>query len=97
MRRESAQSGGIRQEYRDRGLSVIGIHSSNGSENLSEFLTKNRITFPIVVDQGETVKAYAVDRFPSYFLFDGAGKVVKGFDSHPPTKNEIERLLEKTL
>jgi len=31
----------LHQEYRDRGLSVIGIHSSNGSENLGVFLTKS--------------------------------------------------------
>lgn len=86
----------LHQEYRDQGFAVIGIHSSNGSENLSEFLSENRITFPVVVDQGDTVKAYAVDQFPSYFLINEAGKVVKGFDSHPPTMSEVERLLEKS-
>ncbi|MCH9654818.1 MAG: TlpA family protein disulfide reductase [Planctomycetes bacterium] len=77
------------QKYRDRGFTVVGVHSSNGRENLREFLVENKITFPVVVDQGDTVEFYAVDQFPSYFLIDKAGKVVKGFASHPPTTTEI--------
>ncbi len=84
---------GLHQKYKDRGLVVIGIHSTNDSEKLGEFLKEKKITFAVGVDKGATTKNYAIGAWPTYFLIDKTGKVVWGFSAEPPKGSQIEELL----
>ncbi len=82
------------EKYQDKGLVVIGVHSSDGAETVSAFLEKHGITFPIAIDSGETFESYGIERVPVYFLIDKSGKCVSGFSHSPPDEEEIEQLLQ---
>lgn len=83
----------LHKEFAVKGLTVIGVHSNKASETVGEFLTENKITFPIVVDTGDTATAFGIESYPTYFLIDRQGKVVEGFANHPPTDEAIRKLL----
>jgi thiol-disulfide isomerase/thioredoxin len=81
--------------FKSQGLVVIGVHSADRSENVDQFLKSKTVSFPVMIDRGETAKRYLVDVWPTYFLIDKKGKVVSGFVHDPPDACEIERLLAK--
>ncbi len=85
----------LHQEFADMGLTVIGVHSKQGSEEVEGFLAKHELSFPIVVDTGQTAKAFGVTQFPSYFLLDSEGKVVESFANRPPTEATIRRVMKE--
>ena len=85
----------LHQQFKDRGLVVVGVHSVRDSDKLAEFLKEKKVTFPVMIDRGETAERYAVDAWPRYFLIDRTGKVVWGMTHEPPSAAQIEELLGK--
>jgi thiol-disulfide isomerase/thioredoxin len=85
----------LHTKFKERGLVVIGVHSADQSEKLKEFLKVKKVSFPVMIDRGETAKRYVIDTWPTYFLIDKTGKVVWGFAGEPPTTTKIEELLSK--
>lgn len=85
----------LHAKFKDRGLVVIGVHSADRSDKLDEFLKANKVSFPVVIDRGETATRYGVEAWPTYFLIDKTGKVVWGFSNEPPAADRIEQLLGK--
>jgi thiol-disulfide isomerase/thioredoxin len=83
----------LHQKYKDRGVVVIGVHSAHGRENLADFLKEKKVSFPVVVDQGDTAERYAIEAWPTYFLIGKDGKVVLGYSHEPPKESQIEELL----
>jgi peroxiredoxin len=81
-------------QFKERGLVVIGIHAADQSDSASQTVKDHIITFPVMVDDGQTAKGYRVDALPSCFLIDKTGKVVWGFGMAPPTDTRIEELLK---
>ena len=84
------------KKYKDRGLVVISVHPSKGSDGLNALVKEQQIDLPIAIDTTTTVneRAYTVKIWPTYFLIDKSGKVVRGYLEHPPTDKEIEELLK---
>ncbi len=72
------------QEYKDKGLIVIGVHYGiSDIEGLKKFVKENKITFPVAIDRGkrwgsDTFKAYGIKGIPSPWLIDKEGKVREG-------------------
>jgi len=85
----------LSRKYAERGLVVIGIHSEQDGEKCGEFVEKEGITFPIAIDSGKTAEQFAVTSWPSVFLIDKEGKVVKGYEGELPSTELIEELLAK--
>ena len=81
------------EAYKDKGLVVIGVHSKDGADNVTEFLEKRGITFPIAVDTGKTFENYGIEAVPAYFLIDKSGACQLGFLNDIPKTEEIEMLL----
>jgi peroxiredoxin len=83
----------LHQKFKDRGLVVIGVHSVRDSDQLAEFLKAKKVTFPVMIDRGETAERYAVDAWPRYFLIDRAGTVrwshIEGNNSERRDNSEI--------
>jgi thiol-disulfide isomerase/thioredoxin len=80
-------------KYKDKGLVVIGVHSADQSERIEDFLMEQKITFPVMIDQGTTAKRYVIDAWPTYFLINKVGKVSWGFANDLPSIAQIEELL----
>jgi thiol-disulfide isomerase/thioredoxin len=83
----------LQEKYQGKGLVVLGVHPPEGAEKLPEFLVKQAISFPVVVDGGKMRERFAIDAFPSYVLVDRTGKVVRGVSNSLPKGEEIERYL----
>ncbi len=66
----------LARRYEDQGLVLIGIHTKNKGDQMAAYAKKVEINFPIAVDSdGKTVKAFAVNSYPDYYLIDRAGKL----------------------
>jgi peroxiredoxin len=83
----------LHNKYEKSGLVVIGIHMAEESEAMSDWLKDRGVTYPVAIDKGDTAKEYSLGEFPTYFLVNGAGKVVKVLTKQPPTDQQIEELL----
>jgi thiol-disulfide isomerase/thioredoxin len=84
----------LHKKFGDRGLVVIGIHSAENSDSASRSVKDNTVSFPVMIDSGETAKGYRVAALPSCFLIDKTGKVVWGYGMAPPAEAQIEKLLK---
>ena len=58
----------LHSKFKDRGLVVVGVHSTKQSDKLDEFLKAKKVSFPVTIDGGETATRYGVDAWPTYFL-----------------------------
>ncbi|HEY7155465.1 MAG TPA: TlpA disulfide reductase family protein [Gemmataceae bacterium] len=85
----------VKANRKDKGLVVIGVHSADQSDKLNDFLKEKKITFPVMIDQGDTAQRYAIEGWPTYFLIEKTGTVVWGFAHNPPSTAQIEELLKK--
>lgn len=66
----------LAQKHKDAGLVVIGVHTTNGANKMAAFVAEQKITYPVCVDvDSATVKAFAVDSYPDYYLIDRAGNL----------------------
>jgi thiol-disulfide isomerase/thioredoxin/Leucine-rich repeat (LRR) protein len=64
----------LHDAYGDRGLVVIGVHSTTGAETAAVFAKSNNLKWPIVLDGDDQSKtAYGVQSWPSYYLIDRRG------------------------
>jgi len=84
----------LQKKYGNRGLVVLGVHSSQNADRVQDFLAKQSVNFPILVDDGQTEKAFAVSQLPTYFLVGRDGKVKAGYLSTLPSEAQIEAELK---
>ena len=62
--------------HREQGLVVIGIHTTNDGEKAADFVTQEKLDWPIAVDvKNQTTSAFRVDSYPDYYLIDRSGKL----------------------
>jgi len=83
------------EKYRDRGFAAVGVHSTQGADEVDAFLAQNPVSFPLALDDGGTQERFGVTAFPTYFLVGSEGKIVAGFQHDPPTEEQIEAELRK--
>ena len=66
----------LHDNYKDKGLVLIGVHTTNGKEKMEAFAKEQGIKYPIAADIGKkTVAAFSVDSFPDYYVIDRSGKL----------------------
>lgn len=64
------------KKHKAEGLVIIGVHTKNKGDEMPAFVKDKELPWPVAVDvDGKTVKAFAVDSFPDYYLIDRAGKL----------------------
>jgi len=93
-RRKLPHTQKMHDEFKDKGLVVIGIHSAFRTEKTAAFLTENNYTFPTGIDPGHIAKDYAVTGWPTYYLIDKKGRLAWGPKHAPPSEKLIESLLK---
>jgi thiol-disulfide isomerase/thioredoxin len=88
--------------YRDKGLTVIGVHSPEFDEerkvdNLRREVSSLGIRYPVVTDNDyQTWKAYKVEAWPTAFLLDKQGRI-RWMHVGEGDYDEAERLIRKLL
>lgn len=88
--------------YREKGLTVIGVHSpefdeEKNVENLRRAVSSLGIRYPVVTDNDyQTWKAYKVEAWPSIFLLDKQGRI-RWMHVGEGAYEETERLIQKLL
>lgn len=85
-------------KYHARGFEILNIALHDSAEDIRQFNKEHKITWPQMREeneQGATLRLYRVMSWPSYYLLDQEGKILK-----PPIearKLEFEAELEKLL
>lgn len=66
----------LHARYKDQGLVLIGLHTTNGGERMKAFVEEQKIPYPVAIDEKKaTTTAYRVDSYPDYYVIDRAGKL----------------------
>lgn len=78
---------------------MLGITAEKNRKKLGKFVLKQRLSYPILMGNRKTFKAYKVGGMPDTYYIDIAGKVVArdvGFKKSSEKKMEarIKKLLE---
>lgn len=67
----------IAQRYRDRGLVVVGVNTSDEDGLAAQFFRRKRLDFPVVYDEGNRIaKQYGVSNLPTLIVVSKTGKIV---------------------
>ena len=88
--------------YRQKGLTVIGVHSPEFDEerkveSLRREVASLGIRYPVVTDNDyQTWKAYDVEAWPTVFLLDKQGRI-RWMHVGEGNYDEAERLIQKLL
>lgn len=84
----------LHRKYSKRGLVIIGIHTTDGAQNLDAFIKEKGIPYAIALDNANrTVKAYRVDSYPDYYLLDRRGVLRYADCANDSVDAAIEQLL----
>ncbi len=84
--------------YRKKGVVIIGIAlDDKGAEVVKPFVEKNKISYPILIGNGEVVEAYGgFSAIPTTFFIDKQG-VVRNFLTGMQPKAGFEREIKNLL
>ena len=83
-------------KHREDGLVVIGIHTKNQGEKMADYVKEADLSWPIALDtEGETVKAFAVDSYPDYYVIDRKGDLRVADLANSDLDRVVETLLKE--
>lgn len=84
----------LQSRYQDQGLVLIGVHTTNGGQEMADYAKEKEIGYPIAIDVKEkTKRAFAVDSYPDYYLIDRAGKLRVADLANSDLERAVEILL----
>lgn len=64
----------VYNQYKDRGLAVLGVNFGENQKVVTTFVNKMDISFPVILDrQAKTASSYGVTSLPVTFLIDTDG------------------------
>lgn len=95
----------LEQEFSNRGLVVIGVHSAKFSheqdyQNILQACHRLHVNHPVVVDENMQIwQSYAIRAWPSFVLIDAQGHIVftaSGEGKYAVLREQISKLLENT-
>lgn len=68
----------LHNQYKDKGLTVIGLFVWDKQENLKKAMESEGITWPQIVDEeSKSTQMYGVDGIPHIILFSPDGTILK--------------------
>jgi thiol-disulfide isomerase/thioredoxin len=87
----------VSQRFKDRGLVVVGVNTSDAESAGRAWAVKRGLSFTIVYDQGEAAaRAYGVENLPTLVVVSRTGKVV-AVRTGVTDDSELERLVNEAL
>ena len=85
-------------EYRERGVLVLGVDTQDLSENAIEFIEETGTTYPSVRDgTTRTETDYEMTGVPETFLIDREGRIALHFVGEVTGEEQITNALEQVL
>ncbi|HZO31042.1 MAG TPA: TlpA disulfide reductase family protein, partial [Chloroflexota bacterium] len=85
------------QQYRDRGLVVLGVDFQERDEEITAFLSQVGVTFPSLVDRtGEVTRQWRATGLPTTFLIDRQG-IIRDVRVGAFTETMLEERLAKLM
>lgn len=91
-------------KYREQGLIVIGVHSSEfefekSIDDISQFMRDRRIRYPVAVDSGQWIwRSFGNRRWPSRYVVDAQGRIrhqQSGEGGYEQSEQVIQQLLRE--
>jgi thiol-disulfide isomerase/thioredoxin len=96
-RAEAPIVNGVANRFRDRGVKVIGINTSDRAGLAAPWVRSHHIGYPIAFDgDGETAAQYNVSAMPTLVVISRTGQVV-GVREGMTEADELESLLKKAM
>lgn len=94
---ESPIVNGIAQRFKDKGLVVVGVNTSDAEGLAAKYAKIKGLTFPMVYDDNNTIaNKYKVDNLPTLIVVSKEGKIVAV--RHGVTSDaDLERLVRQVL
>jgi cytochrome c biogenesis protein CcmG, thiol:disulfide interchange protein DsbE len=63
-------------QYRERGLTVVGVSQDQRVDNARQFASRHRLSFPVLFDEGHAIaNRYQPPRMPTAYVIDRGGIV----------------------
>lgn len=83
-------------KHKDAGLVVIGVHTTNGGEEMAKYVQDEALPWPIALDVDKgTVTAFHVDSYPDYYVIDKAGNLRVADLANKELDRVVEALLKE--
>jgi peroxiredoxin len=89
------------ENYRGKGFEIVGISmDTDGTESVKKFAKEFRMEYTIVMGNDNVAQDYGLTGYPTTFILDRKGKIVKkfrGFDDSfaPEMEKTIKQLAEE--
>ena len=84
-------------DYKDRGVILLGINTNDPLKNALDYLTQYGITYPNAPDEGSRIEnAYRITGIPETFVISTQGKIVRHFMSEP-NERELRTMIDQAL
>lgn len=84
-------------EYKDRGLVIIGISVDDSIEPVKKFIQQNNVNYPVVMGNSKVIQDYGgITGIPTTFIIDKKGNIVEKFVGYRP-KEVFEKSIKRLL
>ena len=82
----------LAEKFKDK-VVIIGVCHPQGGEKMADMVKEKGIKYSVCLDAtGATAKAYAVNGFPDYYIFDATGKLALADCSNGSVEKALEAL-----
>ncbi|PTQ92701.1 peroxiredoxin [Mucilaginibacter yixingensis] len=82
------------EKYGQSGVKIYSINTSDSKTAVKAFITKNHISYPVLLDGAKVSKAFKITGTPYFFVIDAQGNIAKIFDGYD---DGLERRLTKAI
>ena len=87
----------IAERYREQGLAVVGVDTSDEKGNAAPFASRHHLTYPIAYDEGQrAASAYGVENLPTLVVISKTGKVM-AVRTGMTSDDELDALIKRAL
>jgi peroxiredoxin len=81
----------LSKEFGEKGLVVLGVNEREDREKVAQFVEGIGATYPILLDEGKTARAYSVNGVPDLWVIDRKGIARDRFIGYGPTLPKMIR------
>ena len=84
------------EKYKDQGLVVVGIDPFDNKieDDMTNFLAKRGVTYPVLFSTRELPKQYSVSGYPTIYILDKEGKIIH---RHSGYSEDMDAMLEEII